>query len=109
MVNQQPDIFDDKSLFLVITVLQKQPDDELILLVLQLLRHATLMHETNRQNIMNAEIMTQLRPLIKTENPVVSQRIALNRILFVRDLYPLICPTGFEGGMCCNAPFDSGR
>lgn len=72
LVKQQPDIFDDKSLFLVITVLQKQPDDELILLILQLLRHATLMHETNRQNIMNAEIMTHFRPLIKTKNENVS-------------------------------------
>lgn len=74
LVNKQPDIFDDKSLFLVITVLQKQPNDELILLILQLLRHATLMHETNRQNIMNAEIMTQLRPLIKTNNEAVNSR-----------------------------------
>lgn len=90
MVKGQPDIFDDKSLFLVITVLQKQPDDELILLILQLLRHATLMHETNRQNIMNAEIMTHLQPLIKSKNEEVSFGAA---IVIQNESIELFAPT----------------
>lgn len=73
MVNKYPDVFDEDSLLLLLSILEKQPDDELILQILQLLKHATLMHETNRQNIMNAEILTHLRPLIKSKNDSVSE------------------------------------
>lgn len=70
-MNKQPDIFDDKSLFIVISILNKKPDDDLILLILRLLKHATLLHELNRQNIMNAEIMSNLRPLLQSKNSEV--------------------------------------
>lgn len=72
MVEKHPDIFDDKSLFLVLQILEQNPDDEMILLILQLLKHATLMHEINRQNIMNAAITKHLKPLLQSKNADVS-------------------------------------
>lgn len=68
MLEQHPDIFGEKSLTIILNIWERNPDDETILLILELLRHATLMHETNRQYIMNAEIMNHFRPLLKTTN-----------------------------------------
>lgn len=73
LINNQPDIFNDKSLYLIIEFLNaKNLGDELILLALQHLKHATLLHETNRQNIMNAGILKSIKPLLKTNNTEVS-------------------------------------
>lgn len=72
LVNKQPDIFNDKSLFLIIEILNKNLGEEFVLLALQHLKHASLLHEFNRQNIMNANIMTSLKPLLKTQNSEVS-------------------------------------
>lgn len=47
--------------------------DDFILLSLQNLKHASLLHEINRQNIMNVGIMSSLKPLLKTQNPDVSK------------------------------------
>lgn len=74
LVNKQPDIFNEKSLFLAIQVLNaKNLGDEYILLALQHLKHASLLHEINRQNIMNVGVLTSLKPLLKTNNTEVSQ------------------------------------
>lgn len=73
LINKQPDIFNEKSLFLIIEILNtKNLGDEFILLALQHLKHAALLHEINRQNIMNAGILTSLKPLLKTNNTEVS-------------------------------------
>lgn len=72
LINKQPDIFNDKSLFIVVQILNKNLGDEFTLLCLQHLKHATLMHELNRQNIMNSGILSSLKPLLKTKNPEVS-------------------------------------
>lgn len=82
LTNKQPDIFNEKSLFLMIQILNaKNLGDEFILLVLQHLKHATLLHEINRQNIMNVGILTSLKPLLKTNNTEVSRKRMAN--LFV--------------------------
>lgn len=74
LINKQPDIFNEKSLFLIIQVLNaKNLGDEFILLALQHLKHAALLHELNRQNIMNAGVLESLKPLIKTNNTEVSK------------------------------------
>lgn len=70
---KQPDIFNDKSLFLIVQILEKNLNDKFILKVLQHLKHATLLHEINRRNIMNADILKSLKPLLKTSNPEVSE------------------------------------
>lgn len=71
LLEKYPDLFDDKSLLLILNIFDQGPDDETFLLILELLKHATLMHETNRQNIMNAEIVKHLKPLLKSKNPEV--------------------------------------
>lgn len=74
LINKQPDIFNDKSLYLIIQILNaKNLGDEFILLALQHLKYAALLHEFNRQNIMNAGIVTSLKPLLKTNNTEVSR------------------------------------
>lgn len=41
-------------------------------MVLQHLKHATVLHEFNRRNIMNGNILDSLKPLVKTGNPEVN-------------------------------------
>lgn len=72
LIHKQPDIFNDKSLFVIVEILSKNHGDEFILLSLQHLKHATFLHETNRQNIMNVGIVSRLKPLLKHGNPEVS-------------------------------------
>lgn len=72
MICKQPDIFNDKSLFLMIQIFSKNLGDDFNLLALQNLKHASLLHEINRQNIMNVGIVSSLKPLLKTQNPEVS-------------------------------------
>lgn len=72
MINKQPDIFNDRSLAIVINILDQKPDANVTCTVLNILKHATLMHEFNRQNIMNAEILKSLQPLLKIKNDEVS-------------------------------------
>lgn len=55
----------------MVKILEKKSDNELICGVLSLLKHATLLHEFNRQNIMNAEIMKSLQPLLKNDSEEV--------------------------------------
>lgn len=72
LINKQPDIFNDKSLYLIIQILNaKNLGDEFILLALQHLKHAGLLHEINRQNIMNADILKSSTSLLKTNNTEV--------------------------------------
>lgn len=78
LINKQPDIFNEKSLYLIIQILNaKNLDDEFILLSLQHLKHAALLHEINRQNMMSGEILTSLKPLLKTNNIEVSKQISI--------------------------------
>lgn len=72
LINKNPDIFNDKSMFMIMQILKKNLGNDLILLALQHLKHACVLHEFNRQNIMNADILTSLKPLLKTNNTEVS-------------------------------------
>ncbi|XP_031617946.1 armadillo repeat-containing protein 6 homolog [Contarinia nasturtii] len=86
IINKQPDIFNDKSLFLIIDIFSKNLGDAFTLLCLQHLKNATLLHEINRQNIMNVGILTCLKPLLKTENPeVLKETCSLLRYLILDD------------------------
>lgn len=66
------------------------------------------MHETNRQNIMNAEIMAQLRPLLKTENPDVSVMQLLIELIQLQFISVHLC-AGFEGNVYRISSFDFRR
>ncbi|XP_055315485.1 armadillo repeat-containing protein 6 homolog [Sitodiplosis mosellana] len=86
VMNKQPDIFNDKSLFIIVQILNKNLGDEFILLCLQHLKHATLLHEINRQNIMSVGILSSLKPLLKTQNPeVLKETCSLLRNLILDD------------------------
>lgn len=72
LIVKNPDIFNDKAMFLVIQISTKNLGNEFISLSLQHLKHASLLHEINRQNIMNAGIITALKPLLKINDTDVS-------------------------------------
>lgn len=69
LITKQPDVFDAETLVVSIKIFEKQQaSDNLIVHVLRLLSKACVMHEINRQNIMNADIMIYLKPLVESDN-----------------------------------------
>ncbi|XP_055854103.1 armadillo repeat-containing protein 6 homolog [Episyrphus balteatus] len=86
LTNKQPDLFDAEALAMVMKLLSTNPKDELLRLTLQWLGKACIMHETNRQNIMNADIMKLLKPLVHVKNPNVMKDVcAVLRYLVLDD------------------------
>uniref|UniRef100_T1GDR3 Armadillo repeat-containing protein 8 n=1 Tax=Megaselia scalaris TaxID=36166 RepID=T1GDR3_MEGSC len=72
LLNKQPDLFDAESLSLVIKLIQEFKENTQILsLTLQWLAKSCIMHENNRQNIIGADIMTYLKPLVGIKNDVI--------------------------------------
>lgn len=72
LVNKQPDVFDAETLVIVIKILESQTDNPVRCSVLRLLAKACVMHEINRQNIVNADIVKYLKPLLSDESSEVS-------------------------------------
>lgn len=87
LLNKQPDLFDAESLSLVIKLLQKFQDNfQILSLTMQWLAKACIMHENNRQNIMGAEIMTYLKPLVGIKDDVIMKDLcACFRYLILDD------------------------
>lgn len=77
MINKQPDIFNPDTLVTAIKVLETHDSDTLISLVLRFLAKACIMHELNRQNIVNANIIKYLKPLVHKENAEVLIKIQI--------------------------------
>lgn len=76
MVNKQPDVFDPDTLVIVIKILESnQTDVPVRCSALRLLAKACVMHETNRQNIVNADIVKYLKPLLADESSEVSAKL----------------------------------
>lgn len=75
MVNKQPDVFDPETLVIVIKILESQTDAPVRCSALRLLAKACVMHETNRQNIVNADIVKYLKPLLADESSEVSAKL----------------------------------
>ena len=72
IVNKNPDVFDDRSLKNVYDILDgNQTDPAVICEALRMLKNALLMHEINRQNIMNAGVLEHLVPLLKHKSDEV--------------------------------------
>lgn len=74
VVNKQPDVFDAETLLIVIRILESQTDIPVRCSALRLLAKACLMHEINRQNIVNADIVKYLKPLLSNESSEVSSK-----------------------------------
>lgn len=72
LLNKQPDLFDAESLALIIKLLQQFKDNtEILSLTLQWMGKSCIMHENNRQNIVGADIINYLKPLVGIKNDVI--------------------------------------
>lgn len=71
LINKQPDIFEPDTLVLAIEIFQSQRDPTILRLALSVLARACIMHEINRQNIMNSKTYVYLKPLVTHEDPEV--------------------------------------
>lgn len=78
LINNQPDIFDAPTLVVLMRCLERRTSSRpVVLLALQAISRACLMHEINRQNIMNADIMRFLRPLVGSDSADVVRRLCI--------------------------------
>lgn len=76
LINKQPDIFNPETLVMLMKCLETHGTNAaLVCTALQVASRACIMHEINRQNIMNADIMRFLRPLIRSDNADVVRRM----------------------------------
>uniref|UniRef100_A0A1A9W848 Armadillo repeat-containing protein 6 homolog n=1 Tax=Glossina brevipalpis TaxID=37001 RepID=A0A1A9W848_9MUSC len=86
LTNKQPDIFNANALALARFLLDINTNEAVICLCLQWLQKACIMHEINRQNIMNANIMQQLKRFISKENgKILCEVLAVFRYLTLDD------------------------
>lgn len=76
LINKQPDIFDPDTLVVLMKCLETRTAHKpLVCLALSVASRACVMHEINRQNIMNADIMRFLRPLVASDCAEVVRRL----------------------------------
>lgn len=76
LINKQPDIFAAETLVVLMRCLETRADrPAVVCLVLHVVSRACVMHEINRQNIMNADIMRFLRPLVDSDSADVVRRL----------------------------------
>lgn len=86
ITNKQPDIFNDKCLSICIRLINTQQESKIHCAALKFIEKACYMHEINRQNIMNADILSFLKPLLKSDDAnVVRQTCAVLRYLIMDD------------------------
>ncbi|XP_034651857.1 armadillo repeat-containing protein 6 homolog [Drosophila subobscura] len=88
LTNKQPDLFDAEAMAVVLKLLALRQENrlEITLLTLQWLQKACIMHEVNRQNIMNTPALKLLKPLLVKDNArLVSELTAVFRFLVLDD------------------------
>lgn len=87
LYNKQPDIFDATGLALAKRLLDTCKDSETIVcLTLQWLQKCCIMHEMNRQNIINADIIQYLKPFVaKEKKKALKEMLAVCRYLVLDD------------------------
>lgn len=86
VVNKQPDVFDPETLLIVIRILESQTDVPVRCSALRLLAKACVMHEINRQNIFNADIVKYLKPLLADESSeIITDVCTVFRYLILDD------------------------
>ncbi|GAB0099685.1 Armadillo repeat-containing protein 6 homolog [Sergentomyia squamirostris] len=72
---KQPDIFTHESLQLVIRVLITETNEGIIRECLKWLQRVTIMHEMNRQMIMDEDTIIHLKPLLGSRTPIVIREL----------------------------------
>ncbi|KAH8272899.1 hypothetical protein KR018_008433 [Drosophila ironensis] len=87
LTHKQPDLFDAEAMAVVLKLLQlEQLHEESTLLTLQWLQKACIMHEMNRQNIMNTPAIKLVKPLLaKDKARLVRELTAVFRFLVLDD------------------------
>ncbi|KAH8401643.1 hypothetical protein KR009_006946 [Drosophila setifemur] len=90
LTNKQPDLFDAEAMAVVLKLLslkhENEEREEITLLTLQWLQKACIMHEVNRQNIMNTPALKLMKPLLSKDKPLlVSELTAVFRFLVLDD------------------------
>lgn len=84
--NKQPDIFDAEALAVILKLLSIE-DENIIILTLQWLQKASIMHEINRQNIVNAGVVKKLKPFVSKQSSLklIREVLAVLRYLVLDD------------------------
>ncbi|XP_039434242.1 armadillo repeat-containing protein 6 homolog [Culex pipiens pallens] len=88
IINKQPDVFSSKSLEVAIRLLQSESGDDAVTCdLLRWLQKACILHEMNRQTIMDdGRVVKQFKRLIENnDSEVVKQACALFRFLILDD------------------------
>ncbi|XP_017781091.1 PREDICTED: armadillo repeat-containing protein 6 homolog [Nicrophorus vespilloides] len=65
LMTKQPDLLNAAGIQLIITTLDQQTDENVIKHLLKWTRECCILHENNRQNIMDAGILDHLKPLMQ--------------------------------------------
>lgn len=77
LINKQPDIFSDRSFAVIVQILSHSSDVDLVCGALCVVKHAALLHEINRQNIINAGVVKHLVPLIHKDEKVFDHLVPI--------------------------------
>uniref|UniRef100_A0A8D8HL46 Armadillo repeat-containing protein 6 homolog n=1 Tax=Culex pipiens TaxID=7175 RepID=A0A8D8HL46_CULPI len=88
IINKQPDVFSSKSLEVALRLLQSESGDDAVTCdLLRWLQKACILHEMNRQTIMDdGRVVKQFKRLIEnSDSEVVKQACALFRFLILDD------------------------
>lgn len=87
MTSKNPDIFDGKSLEIIIKVLDTQKNKNIICDVLKWIQKACLLHEMNRQTIVNEDILLKhLKPLLTTrDEPEIIKNVCMTFRFLILD------------------------
>ncbi|CAD7013889.1 armadillo repeat-containing protein 6 homolog [Ceratitis capitata] len=84
--NKQPDIFDAEALAVILKLLPIE-NENIVILALQWLQKASIMHEINRQHIVNAGVVKKLKPFVSKQSSLklIREVLAVLRYLVLDD------------------------
>lgn len=87
ITHKQPDVFDKNCLDTIVQLLDTQKDKQVICDILKWIQKSCVLHEMNRQAIINADIlMTHLKPLLDNEDETLVKEVcAVFRYLVLDD------------------------
>lgn len=78
LTNKNPDIFNEQALKAVVKLLDTQKDKHLLCDILKWIQKACILHEHNRQDVVNESIVANhLVPLLKREEPEIIRNVCV--------------------------------
>lgn len=75
LMTKQPDLLDDKGIEKIIELLDNKIDIENKRLALKWTKECCVLHEMNRQNLFNANIIEKLKIILREGNPIVLKEV----------------------------------